>query len=230
MKPGSSDSSAIQENDTIATNELNNLLQIISGTSAAIENIWDGKHGSQEYFEMLRVSIDRAAKITAHLVTQAGGSNKNIVFHPHLISLPKQEKETTPPAAKRRTLLVVDDEPLALVLTRRILSEVGFEVVTAQSGFRCLDLFRTSPHRFDLVVLDLTMPFMDGEETFERMRSIRPDVAVLLTAGFIGQEQLDRMKRAGIAGYLRKPHAPNELIDNIQAIFGKRKVPLWLHL
>ena len=59
-----------------ATSELNNLLEIISGTSAAIENIWDGNDGSQKYFDMLRTSVDRAAKVTAQLVEHAGGSDK----------------------------------------------------------------------------------------------------------------------------------------------------------
>ena len=77
-----------------------------------------------------------------------------------------------------------------LVLAKRILSPAGFEVITAQSGFDCLDLFRKSPAKFDLVLLDLSMPFMDGEETFERLKAIAPNVVVLLK---------HRLHRAGTA-------------------------------
>ena len=208
-----------------ATSELNNLLEIISGTSAAIENIWDGNEGSQKYFEMLRASVDRAAKVTAQMAEHAGGSDKTVLFHPELASFGRSKNPAPPPAeVKRRSILVVDDEPMALVLAERVLAEAGFEVVTARSGFECLDQFRKRPRHFDLILLDLTMPFMDGEETFSRLRSIRPDVVVLLSTGFIAQERLDRMLSAGMAGFLRKPHRPSELVANIKAILETVKL------
>lgn len=207
-----------------ATSELNNLLEIISGTSAAIENIWDGNKESEKYFEMLRTSVDRAAKVTAQLAEHVGCSDQKVLFHPELAAFAGQKGGATPPAAKRRSILVVDDEPMALVLTKRVLSEAGFEVVTAQSGFECLDIFRSRPAQFDLVLLDLTMPFMDGEETFSRLKGIRPDVVVMLSAGFIAQERLDRMVAGGMAGFLRKPHGPNELVANVQSILERVKL------
>jgi CheY-like chemotaxis protein len=207
-----------------ATSELNNLLEIISGTSAAIENIWEGNNGSEKYFEMLRTSVERAAKVTAQLVEHAGGSDKKVLFHPDLAAFAPSKNAAPPPAKNRRCLLVVDDEPMALVLAKRILSEAGFEVVTAQSGFECLDLFRQRPRHFDLVLLDLTMPFMDGEETFGRLRAIQPDAVVLLSTGFILQERLDRMLAAGMAGFLRKPHRPDELVANIRAVLESVKM------
>lgn len=210
---------------TIATSELNNLLEIISGTSAALENIWDGHDGSQRYFDMLRSSVDRAAKVTAALVEHAGGPDKKVVLHPELVSFVKPgNAPSLPPETKRRFLLVVDDEPMALVLAKRAFSEAGFEVVTARSGFECLDLFRKRPHHFDLILLDLTMPFMSGEETFDRLRSIRPDVVVLLSTGFIAQERLDRMLSAGMAGFLRKPHGPDEMVANVRAVLESVKM------
>jgi CheY-like chemotaxis protein len=212
---------------TAATSELNNLLEIISGTSAAIENIWDGTEGSQKYFDMLRTSVDRAAQVTAQLVEHAGGSDKKVLFHPGLAALAGTRNTTPAPPApekKRHSLLIVDDEPMVLVLNKRLLSDAGFDVVTAQSGFECLDLFRKRPRHFDLVLLDLTMPFMDGEETFTRLRGIRPDVVVLLSTGFIAQERLDRMLGAGMAGFLRKPHRSDELVANIRAVLESVRI------
>jgi CheY-like chemotaxis protein len=205
--------------------ELNNLLEIISGTSAAIENIWDGNKGSQKYFDMLRTSVDRAAKVTAQMVQHAGGTNKKVLLHPELASFAVPKKDRSPaPAKKRQSLMVVDDEPMALVLAKRVLTEADFAVVTAQSGFECLDLFRKRPHHFDLILLDLSMPSMDGEETFGRLRSINPDVVVLLSTGFIAEERLDRMLSAGMAGFLRKPHGPDELVANIRAVLETVKL------
>jgi CheY-like chemotaxis protein len=86
--------------------------------------------------------------------------------------------------SRTRRILVVDDEPAARVLAFRVFSEAGFDVITAQSGFECLEQFWRRPHWFDLILLDLSMPFMDGEETFKRLRAINPNVAVLSAPGF----------------------------------------------
>src|SRR5205807_3694238 len=71
------------------TSELNNLIQIISGTAFQIENIWSGSSSAEKYFAMLRASIDRAAKITAQLAEHAGGTNKKVMVHPELAALAK---------------------------------------------------------------------------------------------------------------------------------------------
>ena len=226
MQNDSRKGSSASQCTSLAASELNNMLDIISGTSALIENIWDGNKDAEKYFEMLRVSVERAVKITAELTEGAGGSNKKVLLNPDLGSLNSQKATTPSSGARQLNILVVDDESMALVLAKRILSEAGFEVVTAQSGFECLDLFRSRPSRFDLVLLDLTMPFMDGEETFDRLKTIRPDVIVLLSAGFVAQERLDRMVAAGMAGFLRKPHSPSELVSNIKAVLEGVKMSM----
>jgi CheY-like chemotaxis protein len=200
-----------------ATSELNNMLQIIAGTSSLIENIWEGTDGSEKYLAMLRTSIERAEKVTAELAQYAGGSNAKKLVHPELNGFVRSKSG---PAAKqpRQTVLLVDDEEMGLTLVKRVLCEAGFHVITAQSGFECLDIFRRKPHSFDAVLLDLTMPFMDGEETFGRLREIRSDVPVVLFTGFIEQDRLDDMLRAGLSGFIRKPFAPNEIVNHVRTI------------
>jgi len=224
MKTDGTNDPAPAKGSTEAASELNNLLEIIAGTSAAIENIWAGNDGSEKYFGMLRTSVDRAAKVTAQLVEHAGGADKKVLLHPELAAFAKVKREPARVPSKARHLLVVDDEPMALVLAKRILSEAGFEVTTAQSGFECLDLFRKQPHKYDMILLDLSMPFMDGEETFGRLRTIRPDIIVLLSTGFIAQERLDRMLAAGMAGFLRKPHRPDELVAHVRSVLESVKM------
>ena len=133
---------------------------------------------------------------------------------------PESEVSGRTQSQRSRRILVADDEPAARVLSKRVLSEAGFEVITVQSGFECLERFRKQPHGFDLILLDLSMPFMDGEETFRRLSTINPNVAVLLSTGFLtqAQERIDRMQAAGLAGSIRKPHRPDELIARVQAI------------
>ncbi|HEY2138666.1 MAG TPA: response regulator [Chthoniobacterales bacterium] len=130
------------------------------------------------------------------------------------------------PGSRTRRIMVVDDDPAARVLAKRIFTEAGFEVSTGQSGFECLEKFRKAPNSFDLIVLDLSMPFMDGEETFRHLRAIKPNVVVLLSTGFLtqAQDRIDRMLAAGMAGFIRKPHRPDELLAQVYATLQRVKI------
>ncbi|MFN2541906.1 MAG: response regulator [Chthoniobacterales bacterium] len=198
-----------------ATSDLNNALQIISVTSSLIDNAWRGTDRSEEYLAMLRNSIARAEQLTAEFVQQAGGAGERKLMHPGLASAARKPRVAS--GSTEQSILLVDDDMTALVLVRRILVEAGYRVVTAQSGFECLDLFRSSPHGYDLVILDMTMPLLDGEETFQRLREIRADVPIILCAGFVQQDKLKRLMAAGLSGLLRKPLAPEEIVDHIRA-------------
>ena len=184
--------------------------------------MWEGSEGSEQYLEMLRSSIQRAESVAAQLAEQAGGTEQRVVMHPELASFAKPKTISEMPRPKP-TILIVDDESMALVLIKRLLSEAGYQAVTAQSGFEALDLFRRQPHAFQLVLLDLTMPFMDGEETFHRLREIRADVPVVLCTGFIQRNRLDRLIKDGIAGFLRKPLAPDEIVDHVRGVLASLK-------
>jgi DNA-binding response OmpR family regulator len=139
---------------------------------------------------------------------------------------PESEASEASGRARPRRILVVDDEPAARVLANRVFSEAGFEVTTVQSGFECLERFRKQPHGFDLVLLDLSMPFMDGEETFRRLRGINPNVVAILSTGFLApaQERIERMLAGGLAGFLQKPHRPDELLARVHAVLEDVKL------
>ena len=201
-----------------AASELNNLLQIVAGTVSMLENIWEGTPGSEKYFQMLRTSVDRAAKVTEQLVRQVGGAEQKILLHPALIERAVASPRPQVPLQVSRCILVIDDEPMALELSRQTLAQAGFTVLTAESSLEGLDLFVRDPKRFDLVLLDLSMPFMDGEETFHRLRKANPEALVLLNTGFIDRDRLDRMMREGLAGFLRRPYRPDDAIKQIQSI------------
>jgi CheY-like chemotaxis protein len=205
-----------------ATSEINNLLQIISGSSAEIANLRQGSEPTDQYISMLRSSIERAETVAGELAEQAGGTHRKTAMHPELASFAKQKKVAEMPVHKPQ-ILVVDDEEMALVLVKQLLTAAGYQVTTAQSGFECLDLFRRRPLAYQMVIVDLTMPFMDGEETFHRLREIREDVPILLCTGFIQNERLDQLMAAGLAGFLRKPFAPDEIAGQVKAIMESVK-------
>jgi len=205
-----------------AASDLNNLLQIMSSTSALIEQAAGAAGGSDNYLHMLRASIERAEQVATELVQRAGGPKEKTVLTSELNRLVRS-KTRGKTSTTNHSVLVVDDEQMALTLVERLLSEARYRVVTAQSGFECLDLFRVRPNEFHLVLLDLTMPFMDGEETFRRLREIRPDIPVVLCTGFVQQDRLDRLMNAGLTGFLRKPVPPDEILNVVRSIFDSIK-------
>jgi len=202
--------------------ELNNLIQIISGTHNVLENISDDTEVSKKYFAILRVSIGRAQQITAQLVAQAGGANAKIGPAPEPQKISPAILPPPPPPPKH-TILVVDDEQMVLSLLGGVLAEAGYEPVCVQSGFECLDLLRRNPTGYDLILLDLAMPLMDGEETFEQLRRISAAAKVVLTTGFCEKERLERMISAGLSGYLGKPFRNEELLLLVASIIERAK-------
>src|ERR1700682_6519150 len=84
-----------------ATRELNNLLQIIAGTSSLIENIWEGNDASEKYLAMLRTSIERAEKVTAELAKYAGGSDKKAFMHPDITAFAKTKSKPSADMARQ---------------------------------------------------------------------------------------------------------------------------------
>src|SRR5436190_2996516 len=199
------------QNSKVAS-ELNNLIQIISGTSSLIENIWEGRPGSEKYFEMLRASIERAEQVTAQLVAQAGGTNRKKLLPSDFEQRFDEALIAGSPNQHKHSILVVDDEPIALELLHGVLSDAVFEVSIAQSDMEGLDLFRRDTHAFDLILTDLSMPLMDGEETFERLRQMSPTVNVVLMAGFVDSGRLEKMMNNGLSGFVGKPFAPVEIL------------------
>jgi DNA-binding response OmpR family regulator len=101
------------------------------------------------------------------------------------------------------------------LLTRR-----GFSVTTAQDGNAAVALFREAPERYTLVLLDMTMPGMDGAETFRTLREIRDDVHVLLMSGYNEQEVTRLFVGRGLAGFLQKPFRADELYDKIARVLS----------
>jgi two-component system, cell cycle sensor histidine kinase and response regulator CckA len=116
------------------------------------------------------------------------------------------------------TVLVVDDEETIRTVAARMLERLGFEVATASDGREALLVFRENPTRFTFVLLDLTMPHVDGEETFRQMRQLNPSIKVILTSGFNEQDAVNRFVGKGLAGFIQKPFELAALTQAIRSI------------
>ena len=118
----------------------------------------------------------------------------------------------TPP---RASILLVDDERDVLRLMQTFLERAGYEVATAEDGEEALARFRELQERLGLVVLDLTMPGMGGDEVLTAMTALNRDVPVMLTSGFSEEEVARRGGRLPNAAFLPKPYLPAELVSEV---------------
>jgi nitrogen-specific signal transduction histidine kinase/CheY-like chemotaxis protein len=125
----------------------------------------------------------------------------------------------------RGTVLVVDDEPAIRTVAKRILTRVGMKAVLARDGREGARLFGEMADEIDLVILDLTMPRMSGEEALQKIREIRPDAKVLLTSGYSEQDAVSRFTNDELAGFLQKPYTMIELIEKIRDIVESTAEP-----
>ncbi len=117
-------------------------------------------------------------------------------------------------------VLVVDDEDLVRTTTVRQIERFGFSVVGAENGRVALEAFTREPDRYRLVVLDMTMPEMDGVTTLAELQKIRPGLKVLLISGYSESEIADRFAGQELAGFLQKPFTTVQLKHSIRSILG----------
>ena len=126
-----------------------------------------------------------------------------------------------PPRVEHGTILVVEDEAHIRDLTKRILEEAGFHVVLAPDGLHCLDEVRRHGQALTAVLLDLTMPQMNGEEVLQHLRQLRPDVRVIVMSGYSEHEMHQRFTGQRVAGFVQKPFGPAVLLATLhQALEG----------
>ncbi|HWA09368.1 MAG TPA: CHASE domain-containing protein [Opitutaceae bacterium] len=114
-------------------------------------------------------------------------------------------------------VLVADDEAEVRAVAAEILEKLGFTVVTAVSGHEAIAYFERDPDRYDLLLLDLTMPGLSGEETLRRLRARRPGLRVLLMSGYSESEAQVHLADAA-TGFLQKPFTVGGLIAKVRAI------------
>ncbi len=109
------------------------------------------------------------------------------------------------------TVLLVDDEEEVLTVGEKVLTKMGYRVVMASSGEEGVGLYERHKEGIDLVILDMIMPGMNGSETFDALRSIDPDVKVLLSSGYSLEEEARKILRKGCSGFIPKPFRAEEL-------------------
>lgn len=126
------------------------------------------------------------------------------------------------PSERRRALvLVVDDEQAMLEIYSEVLGRLGVDVV-ADSDPKVTAGRVEHGDRFDLVLLDLRMPGLDGHELLRRIRKVQTDVPVLVITGYPSSQSAEACRRLNVRQYIRKPFDPAELAQHIRGALGGR--------
>ena len=120
-------------------------------------------------------------------------------------------------AATGGAVLVVDDEKSVRDVMRRVLSCAGFEVLEAADGASAVRTYESAKGRIRLVLLDLSMPGIDGAETFRRLRAVDPKARVVVTSGHCESDVTPQFPAAGLAGFLQKPYELSSLLEVTRA-------------
>jgi two-component system, cell cycle sensor histidine kinase and response regulator CckA len=116
------------------------------------------------------------------------------------------------------TVLVVDDEPLMCTMLAHFLKDEGFAVLTAACGSQAISLFRSHLGEIDLLISDIVMPGMDGPSLARELKSVNPDLAVLLMSGNCDSKQIDNT-----FAFLPKPFSMRNLLTRVRSLTRSRQ-------
>ena len=132
------------------------------------------------------------------------------------------EKQGAVPAGDERILLV-DDEQAIADLEKQMLERLGYRVTSCCDSFDALDLFRSDPDRFDLVLSDMTMPGMTGDELAEEVKAIRSEMPVIICTGFSAKMDEEKAAALGINALLKKPVSLEEMARTVRRVLDDAK-------
>jgi two-component system cell cycle sensor histidine kinase/response regulator CckA len=118
------------------------------------------------------------------------------------------------------TILFVDDDDIVINVGRKMLKQLGYRVLIAKGGKEALDLHKKRADQIDMVILDMTMPDMNGRETFERLKKIDPDIKVLISTGYSINGEVQEILNHGGNGFLQKPFDMTVLSQKVREVLN----------
>ena len=119
-------------------------------------------------------------------------------------------------------LLLVDDEQMILDVGKKMLTRLGYKVLIAGGGKEALEICKKYQGQIDMVILDIIMPEMGGEETFDAIKAIYPDMKVLLSSGYNKDERIKKILDKGCVGFIQKPYRMQELSQKLKEALNKK--------
>lgn len=169
------------------------------------------------------LGIVRGHNGTVKVESKEGQGTRLRVLFPAIPKTKAAGSETAPKPLPRDkdTVLVVEDESIARKAAKRILEKFGYSVLLASDGLEGVSVFRENASSIKVVLLDMTMPKMDGNKTLEAMQRIKPDVKVILASGYSEREAFSRLPKAKLSAFLQKPYKPQALVSKVRNVLER---------
>ena len=121
------------------------------------------------------------------------------------------------------TILIVDDQETIWDFLIDALQELGYSVLLAENGLDAVQIYADNPHEIDLVLLDMVMPKQGGHQTFYKLKELDPEVNILLSSGYVSEEEVKDLLSKGAKGFLGKPHRLSAMAQKIRSILDQGK-------
>jgi CheY-like chemotaxis protein len=119
------------------------------------------------------------------------------------------------------TILIIDDEEAILEVGTLMLEDMGFKTITAKDGIEGVETYRQHQDKVTAVLLDMTMPKMDGQACFKELHKINKNVTVILSSGYNEQDAISNFTHDGLAGFIQKPYRAETLEKIIRATINR---------
>lgn len=132
----------------------------------------------------------------------------------------KFETESDYSSIKGKTFLLIDDEPMVTDICEMMLKKLGHKVLKAHSGSEGIKLYESNRNQIDLIISDLNMPEMNGQEVVDKLRRMDNNIKVLLSSGGLSVAEENKVVSRGFNGFLKKPYNMNTLSEKIAEILN----------
>lgn len=151
------------------------------------------------------------------------GHGATFTFYLPVSEKPVREEITLPKEVLKgsETILFIDDEEMIVEIGQELLETLGYTVLPARSGEQAIDIYKARKNGIDLIIMDMIMPGMGGNETYDQLKEINPDIRALLSSGYSIDGLAETILAKGCDGFIQKPFSLSELSQKVREILDK---------